>query len=253
MTRWGIIAAIAAISSGAVAAKADEASVKRAVTARASSTYVGLSSFYGAEFNGRRTADGEIFDMHGLTAAHKSLPIPCYARVTNLRNGRSLVVRINDRGPYIHGRMLDVSERVAKILGYNGGLERVRLDYLGKAGPGGASEQRALMASLNGGAKAKRAEEGETVAVRSEPALGYAERTAQAPAAAALAAAVRPAPQLAPLGVAAGLDASVRKLQAALEAAHREGDRVAARAAETVSPFGELVTAPFKPLVEAAR
>ena len=125
--------------------------------------------------------------MHAITAAHKTLPLPCYARVTNLRNGRSVVVRVNDRGPYIEGRMLDVSERVAKLLAYHGGLERVRVDFLGMAGPAGAADQRMLMASLKTGAardavaRAKPRDDGVTVAERSAPALGFAEEPAQAP------------------------------------------------------------------------
>jgi rare lipoprotein A len=254
LTRWGVIAAIAATIAGAGAAKADEASVKTAMAARPKSGVVGVSSYYGADFHGRRTADGEIFDMRALTAASKSLPIPCYARVTNLRNGRSVVVRVNDRGPYVGGRMLDVSERVAKLLGYHGGLERVRLEYLGKAGPAGAADQRALLASLNIGARAKPADEGISVAERSQPALGYAEQPSQAPAAAALAAAVRPPPPPPEaLGLAARLDVSVRRLEAALEAAHQTAESAARSAADSLSPYGQLVIAPFKPIIEASR
>ncbi len=127
--RWGAIAAIAAtIAGGAVSARADQAAVSAALTRRPFTSAVGISSYYGPGFHGRPTATGEIFDMHGLSAAHKTLPIPSYARVTNLHNGHSVIVRINDRGPYVGGRMLDVSERVARLLGFNGGLERVRLD-----------------------------------------------------------------------------------------------------------------------------
>ena len=252
MTRWGLIAAVAATISAA--AQADE---KGAFAGHALSSSVGVSSYYGLGFHGRRTADGETFDMHALTAAHKSLPIPCYARVTNLHNGRSVVVRVNDRGPYVGGRMLDVSERVAHLLGYNGGLERVRLDYLGKAGVAGVAEQRALLASLNSGSEpiavAKADADGVSVVQRSAPALGYAAQAGKAPAAAALDAAVRPAPAPAvesqPLGVAAKLDASVRRLESALEI----GGQTAQAAVRTLSPYGDLVVAPFKPLVEAAK
>ena len=79
---------------------------------------VGWASWYGREFHGRRTADGEMFDMGGLTAAHKTMPLPCYARVTNLRNGRSMVVRVNDRGPFVADRVIDVSARVANLLDF---------------------------------------------------------------------------------------------------------------------------------------
>ena len=87
--------------------------------AKASSySAVGWASWYGREFHGRRTADGETFDMGGLTAAHKTMPLPCYARVTNLRNGRSMVVRVNDRGPFVGDRLIDVSARVANLLDF---------------------------------------------------------------------------------------------------------------------------------------
>ena len=257
MTRWGVIAAVAASICGIAAANADEVSVKAALAKPSFRSLIGVSSYYGPGFHGRPTADGEIFDIHGLTAAHRTLPIPSYARVTNLRNGRSVIVRINDRGPFLAGRMLDVSTRVAHLLNYHGGLETVRLDYLGMAGPDGAEDQRALLATLKTGdepvavAKAKpAAEDGVTVATRSAPALAYAAPKPQAPAAAALDAAVRPVAPPSPeppLGLAAKLDASVRQLEAALEAAHRSAERAAR------SPFGELVVAPFKPLVEAAR
>ena len=232
--------------------------MKAALTGHALSSTVGISSYYGPGFHGRPTANGETFDMHALTAAHKTLPIPCYARVTNLHNGRSLVVRVNDRGPYINGRILDVSDRVARLLGFDGGLAKVRLDYLGKAGPAGSSDQRALLASLKSGdepivvAKAKPVEDGVSVAQRSAPALGYAAAAPRAPAAAALDAAVRPAPTpsaVEALGLAAKLDASVLRLEAALEM----GRQTAQYAAHSLSPYGQLVLSPFKPLIEASR
>ena len=110
---------------------------------------VGLASWYGSEFNRHATADGEIFDMGALSAAHRSLPLPCYARVTNLGNGRSIVVRVNDRGPFVRGRILDVSARVAKLLEFNG-ITKVRVDYVGKAPPAG-SDGPMLLASLQTG------------------------------------------------------------------------------------------------------
>ena len=106
--------------------------------AKASSySAVGWASWYGREFHGRRTADGETFDMGGLTAAHKTMPLPCYARVTNLRNSRSMVVRINDRGPYVGERLIDVSARVANLLDFQrSGLTKVKVDYIGMAPSG---------------------------------------------------------------------------------------------------------------------
>ena len=110
---------------------------------------VGLASWYGSDFHGHATADGEIFDMGAVSAAHRSLPLPCYARVTNLGNGRSIVVRVNDRGPFVGGRILDVSARVAKLLEFNG-ITKVRVDYVGKAPPAG-SDGPMLLASLQTG------------------------------------------------------------------------------------------------------
>jgi rare lipoprotein A len=74
----------------------------------------GLASWYGDDFHGRLTANGEVFDMSSLTAAHPTLPMPCYARVTNLSNGKSLIVRVNDRGPYHGNRLMDVSSKAAR-------------------------------------------------------------------------------------------------------------------------------------------
>jgi rare lipoprotein A len=100
----------------------------------------GIASWYGADFHGNLTADGEIFDRNGVTAAHTTLPMPVNVRVTNLENGRSLVVRVNDRGPFVNGRVIDLSEHAADLLGFRtAGLARVRVTYLGRAdlyGPG---------------------------------------------------------------------------------------------------------------------
>ncbi|MFC7052944.1 septal ring lytic transglycosylase RlpA family protein [Hansschlegelia quercus] len=95
---------------------------------------VGLASWYGESFQGRRTANGETFDMAGFTAAHPTLPLPCYARVTNVQNGRSMVVRVNDRGPFHKNRLIDVSKRTADMLGFRGtGVGNVKVDYIGPA------------------------------------------------------------------------------------------------------------------------
>ena len=79
----------------------------------------GIASWYGDDFHGRLTANGEVFDMNSISAAHPTLPIPSYARVTNLRNNRSLIVRVNDRGPFHENRVIDVSVRAAKLLGFH--------------------------------------------------------------------------------------------------------------------------------------
>src|SRR6185437_794295 len=78
----------------------------------------GIASWYGDDFHGRLTANGEVFDMDALTAAHPTLPMPCYARVTNLSNGKSLIVRVNDRGPYHGNRLIDVSNKAAELLDF---------------------------------------------------------------------------------------------------------------------------------------
>src|SRR6266571_3385495 len=114
----------------------------------------GLASWYGDDFHGRLTANGEVFDMASLTAAHTTLPMPCYARVTNLGNGKSLIVRVNDRGPYVGNRLIDVSNRAAELLEFKGhGVARVRVEYVGRA-PLEGSDDRLLLATPRTGAPA---------------------------------------------------------------------------------------------------
>jgi peptidoglycan lytic transglycosylase len=101
----------------------------------------GQASWYGADFQGRLTANGEVFDMSGVSAAHPTLPLPSYARVTNLENRRSVVVRVNDRGPYHDNRVIDVSVRAAKLLGfYDKGVAQVRVEYVGRASLNGSDD-----------------------------------------------------------------------------------------------------------------
>ena len=91
----------------------------------------GVASWYGPDFHARPTSSGEPYDMYAMTAAHKTLPIPAYARVTNLSNGRSVVVRINDRGPFVRGRIIDVSRAAAERLGMlRAGVVPVRVEQL---------------------------------------------------------------------------------------------------------------------------
>jgi rare lipoprotein A len=114
----------------------------------------GMASWYGDDFHGRLTANGEVFDMASLTAAHPTLPMPCYARVTNLSNGKSLVVRVNDRGPYHGNRLIDVSNKAAELLEFKGnGVARVRVEYVGRA-PLEGSDDRQLEATLRTGVPA---------------------------------------------------------------------------------------------------
>ena len=114
----------------------------------------GTASWYGEAFHGRLTANGEVFDMDSIAAAHPTLPLPCYARVTNLANRRSIIVRVNDRGPYHGNRLIDVSMRAAQALGFHtNGTTRVRVEYVGAA-PLEGSDDRRLMATLREGVPA---------------------------------------------------------------------------------------------------
>jgi rare lipoprotein A len=111
----------------------------------------GLASWYGDDFHGRLTANGEVFDMTSITAAHPTLPMPCYVRVTNLANGKSLIVRVNDRGPYHGNRVIDVSHNAARLLDFrSSGIARVRVEYVGRA-PLEGSDDRLLEATLRTG------------------------------------------------------------------------------------------------------
>jgi rare lipoprotein A len=114
----------------------------------------GLASWYGDDFHGRLTANGEVFDMDSLSAAHPTLPMPCYARVTNLINGKSLIVRVNDRGPYAGNRLIDVSHKAAELLEFkSSGVARVRVEYVARA-PLDGSDDRQLVATLRTGTPA---------------------------------------------------------------------------------------------------
>ncbi len=100
-------------------------------TTRSKKPYqVGNASWYGKQFHGRTTASGEDFDMFELTAAHRRLPLGTYVKVTNLRNGKWVIVRVNDRGPYVGNRIMDLSYSAARMLNFRDGIERVRLDVV---------------------------------------------------------------------------------------------------------------------------
>lgn len=102
----------------------------------------GIASWYGADFHGRRTANGETYDMNALSAAHRTLPLPSMVRVVNLRNGRSIAVRVNDRGPFARGRIIDLSRRAAQLLGFEQqGTTPVRVEIIAQE-----SRQLALLA-----------------------------------------------------------------------------------------------------------
>src|SRR5579864_3869047 len=91
---------------------------------------VGKASWYGKRFHGKTTASGEDFDMFELTAAHRKLPLGTFVKVTNLRNSKWIIVRVNDRGPYVSNRIMDLSYSAARMLSFRDGIERVRLDLI---------------------------------------------------------------------------------------------------------------------------
>jgi rare lipoprotein A len=112
----------------------------------------GIASWYGTDFHGRLTANGEVYDMGGISAAHPTMPMPSYARVTNLKNGRSLIVRVNDRGPYHDGRIIDLSHKASELLQFKGqGTARVRVEYVGPASLEGSDDRRLLATLSEGG------------------------------------------------------------------------------------------------------
>jgi rare lipoprotein A len=109
---------------------------------------IGLASWYGDAFHGRRTANGEVYDRDGISAAHKTLPLPSYARVTNLRNHYSMIVRVNDRGPFAAHRIMDVSRRTAEALDFRQtGTTPVKIEYIGAASLAGSNDEK-LLATL---------------------------------------------------------------------------------------------------------
>ncbi|HEY9056116.1 MAG TPA: septal ring lytic transglycosylase RlpA family protein [Aurantimonas sp.] len=130
----------------------------------------GISSWYGPNFHGRLTANGEIYDMYGLSAAHKTFPLPSYAMVTNLENGNRVMVRVNDRGPYAHGREIDVSSQAADLLDFKtAGTAKVKVEYVGRA-PLEGDDTQMLMASFErGGAWTSSDAEAVMVAAAEQP------------------------------------------------------------------------------------
>ncbi|QEL26362.1 septal ring lytic transglycosylase RlpA family protein [Bosea sp. F3-2] len=111
-------------------------------------TAVGMASWYGEAFHGRRTANGEVYDRNSVSAAHPTMPLPAYARVTNLLNNRSIIVRVNDRGPYHGNRLMDVSQKTADALAFRHlGTARIKMEYLGQASLAG-SDDNLLLATL---------------------------------------------------------------------------------------------------------
>lgn len=121
----------------------------------------GIASWYGEPFHGRDTANGERYDMNELTAAHKTMPMPSTARVTNLENGRTLMLRVNDRGPFVTGRIIDISRRGAQLLGFYGkGTAKVRVEFI---------EFAPLTVIADSEQPKRRLDTEEVVAIQSEP------------------------------------------------------------------------------------
>jgi rare lipoprotein A len=245
MQRVALVVVVLVGAAGSAAGQPPDAAERPAKANSYSS--VGWASWYGREFHGRRTADGETFDMGGLTAAHKTMPLPCYARVTNLRNGRSMVVRVNDRGPFVADRVIDVSARVADLLDFQrSGLTKVKVDYVGMA-PLGGVDGPTLLASLK---------------TRDSPDDGVSAFAPTRPAVAAIVAptrpavvALRPAPTVvaayAPTPAASGVFSGSDALAAANRIANNGPVRMASlespppRADPSPSPYGGLVPSPY--------
>jgi rare lipoprotein A len=135
-----VVLSVASLSAGAASGRSSSEAAKvntpQVIATRGHKTHkksqpyqIGTASWYGEYFQGKQTASGEPYDMHDFTAAHPTLPLGTFVKVTNLRNGRAAVVRINDRGPVVDGRIIDVSYNVARALGFEErGLQKVRLD-----------------------------------------------------------------------------------------------------------------------------
>lgn len=155
----------------------------------------GVASWYGTDFHGKSTANGERYDMDALTAAHRTLPLPSIVRVTNLENGRSIRLRVNDRGPYARGRILDVSRHAAELLGFNQqGTARVRVQFEGRGEVGAAPpQQESEMASAR------------PSDVKAAPVHGVARGELEAPSGAAVAAARTPTQSTTPASAAAAM------------------------------------------------
>ena len=155
----------------------------------------GIASWYGAEFHGKPTANGETYDMNAMTAAHKTLPLPSIVRVINLKNGRAVKLRINDRGPFVNGRVIDVSRRAAQLLGFEGqGTAPVRVEIV-------ANESRTI-AALAGAGRAPPLVAAPAADVKVQPLPGApapsAQRAPQLAAATPLREAVEPAAPILP-------------------------------------------------------
>jgi rare lipoprotein A len=142
---------------------------------------VGYASWYGDAFHGRLTANGEIYDRDGFTAAHPTMPLPSYARVTNLRNNASMIVRVNDRGPYASNRVMDVSRRVAESLDFQRtGTAKIKVEYVGRASLDGSDDAKLYATLRRDGAPAQWPGE-RTMVAQAEPAARVASLASDSP------------------------------------------------------------------------
>jgi len=163
---------------------------------------VGMASWYGDAFHGRRTANGEVYDKNALSAAHPTLPLPSYARVTNLENGYSIIVRVNDRGPYAAGRVMDVSSRVADVLDFKRmGTARVKVEYVGRAPLEGSDDQELLATLRTDGGPANLGDGSTMVAEAAPPLFSLFGGAAAAPPPEPPPPPPEPAPHAAPVAV----------------------------------------------------
>lgn len=204
-------------------------------------TATGNASWYGPAFHGRRTANGEVYDRFGISAAHPTMPLPSYARVTNLRNKRSIIVRVNDRGPFHGNRIIDLSQKTAEALDYRHiGTAPVRVEYLGRASMRGSDDRKLLATLTTDGNPASFP--GNTVPGATQPGtmLASAEPPTRIPASATALAPRETTPAVPGVTVATRQPVQV----ASLGQTQLPGGRPAAAAAETVPVSLDLMTIP---------
>lgn len=136
MKNWALYVAFMIGMPAIVHAQADQDSIPFSQKKKVARSQQGIASYYHDKFEGRRTANGEIFSQTKMTAACNTLPLNCWVKVTNIRNKRTVIVRITDRMHHMNTRLIDLSRSAAKVLGYTGhGLTRVKVEYLGKQRP----------------------------------------------------------------------------------------------------------------------
>jgi rare lipoprotein A len=202
----------------------------------------GTASWYGSDFHGRRTANGEIFDRDSISAAHPTMPLPSYARVTNIKNARSIIVRVNDRGPYHGGRVMDVSQRVAEALDFrSAGTARVKVEWVARANLAG-DEDAKLLATLRDDGEPAQLQGGAPVmvAAKAEPL-----RTAALEAPQTYAAAAQPAAETEMMAYA---EPESGAADATLAPAEEKAERAPARRKdETMKSFQSAPLPPIRP------